>query len=214
MYLTRARLNIDKNKTKRALTAPNLFHGAVESCFAGERKRNLWRIDILNGIYYILILSRQVPDLEGFVEQFGYEDDASTYATKKYQTFVDSISDGQEWRFRLVANPTSSIRIKKNDGTSKSKIVAHITPGYQKKWLMRKAEANGFLLKEDEFDVVRNEWITFNKRHRGEKITMLKVTYEGTLKIKNQKLFKKVLTAGLGREKAFGMGMLTVVRAG
>ena len=198
----------------RALTAPNLIHGAVESCFNGERERNLWRIDILNGRYYILILSRQVPNLESFVEQFGYEGDTSTYATKKYQAFIDSISDGQEWRFRLVANPTSSVRIKKNDGTSKSKIVAHITPRYQKEWLMKKAEANGFLLKENEFDVVKNEWFTFNKQHRGAKVTMLTVTFEGTLRVNDQNLFKNLLTAGLGREKAFGMGMLTVVRAG
>ena len=42
---------------------------------------------------------------------------------------------------------------------------------------------------------------------------MLAVTYEGMLTVTDPLLFRKVLVNGLGREKAYGMGMLTVVKA-
>jgi CRISPR system Cascade subunit CasE len=37
------------------------------------------------------------------------------------------------------------------------------------------------------------------------------VTFEGLLQIQNLVLFKQTLVNGLGREKAFGMGLMTVI---
>ncbi|MFR9227697.1 MAG: type I-E CRISPR-associated protein Cas6/Cse3/CasE [Acutalibacteraceae bacterium] len=45
MYLTRMRLNESNPNTAKALASPHIFHGTVERCFGGERKRNLWRIE-------------------------------------------------------------------------------------------------------------------------------------------------------------------------
>ena len=39
---------------------------------------------------------------------------------------------------------------------------------------------------------------------------MLAVTYEGSLTVTDADLFRKALTEGIGREKAFGMGLLTI----
>ena len=39
---------------------------------------------------------------------------------------------------------------------------------------------------------------------------MLSVTYEGVLTVVDAEIFKKALVNGIGREKAYGMGLLTV----
>ena len=67
MYLSRMVLDVQNRRTMQAFVNPNLFHGAVESAFCGERKRNLWRIDTLNGQYYLLLLSEEKPDLSDAV---------------------------------------------------------------------------------------------------------------------------------------------------
>ena len=203
MYLSRIELNIGLRETMKALVSPSKFHGAVENSFSGERSRRLWRIDDLNGKKYILILSETIPNLEHFAEQFGY---VGKYETKDYSILLDRIMNGGKWRFRLTANPT----ISKSHG----KVLAHITPKYQKKWLSDRAEKCGFSLDDDEFQIVQSKWYDFHKKDgdKSANIRLLSVTFEGILTISNAEKFKEILCNGIGREKAYGQGLLTVVR--
>lgn len=203
MYLSRAALNITRRETMRALVSPSVFHGAVESSFGGARARRLWRIDDLNGKKYILILSGDIPDLSGFAEQFGY---AGEYETKDYAPLLNRILDGEQWQFRLTANPVVS--------KSHGKIMAHTTPEFQKKWLLSRAGKLGFSLDEAEFQTVQSKWYDFRKRNNtgNSHVRLLSVTFEGILTVTNAKQFKETLCNGIGREKAYGQGLLTVVR--
>ncbi len=40
---------------------------------------------------------------------------------------------------------------------------------------------------------------------------MNRVSYEGLLKVSDADLFKKLLVNGIGKEKAYGMGLMTVI---
>ena len=71
MYLSRVELDPTRRSTMAALSAPQKLHGAVESAFAGERRRRLWRLDRLGERLYLLLLSEDAPELSGVVEQFG-----------------------------------------------------------------------------------------------------------------------------------------------
>ena len=71
MYLSRVELDPIRRSTMAALAAPQKLHGAVESAFTGERRRRLWRLDRLGERLYLLLLSEDVPELSGVVEQFG-----------------------------------------------------------------------------------------------------------------------------------------------
>ena len=73
MYLSRVELDPTRRSTMTALAAPQKFHGAVESAFSGERRRRLWRLDRLGEKLYLLLLSEEMPDLSGVVEQFAPE---------------------------------------------------------------------------------------------------------------------------------------------
>lgn len=196
-------MNPALRETMKAMVSPSLFHGAIESSFDGERARRLWRIDDLNGKKYILIVSEAMPDLKAFAEQFGY---AGEYETKDYSPLLDRILDGGKWQFRLTANPVVS--------KSHGKIMAHITPEYQKKWLGNRAEKLGFSLDEDEIQTVQSKWYDFCKKDGAgsSRIRLLSVTFEGILTVTDAKQFKETLCNGIGREKAYGQGLLTIVR--
>lgn len=202
MYLSRVMLNTALRETMKALVSPSIFHGAVEDSFEGVRARRLWRIDDLMGKKYILILSATRPDLRDFTRQFGYEGE---YESKDYAPLLDRISDGQKWQFRLTANPV----ISKSHG----KVMAHVTPEYQKKWLANRAERNGFILKEEEFQTVQSKWYDFRKKNGTEnmRVRLLSVTFEGTLIVIDADQFKETLCNGIGKEKAYGQGLMTII---
>lgn len=54
---------------------------------------------------------------------------------------------------------------------------------------------------------------TFQKgKEQGKnKVSIKGVTYEGILKVYDEEKFKELLVAGIGRGKAYGMGLLTIV---
>lgn len=207
MYLSRIKLNPDLRDTMKALTRPSMLHGGIESAFPGERERRLWRLDALGGQPYILLLSTEKPDLEAFSEQFGFPGE---YETKSYEALLKGITAGSRWRFRLTANPT----VSKAKPGERGKVVAHISQQYQNEWLIAKAEVNGFSVSGDDFLITGTRWHRFYKgAQKAKPVCLLAVTYEGTLEVTDPDVFRNALCNGIGREKAYGMGLLTVMRA-
>lgn len=210
MFLSRMRLDLSLRKTMMALASPKLLHGAVERAFSmsPHRSRKLWRIDHLNGRCYLLLLSAVEPDLTSAVTQFGLPDEG--WETKDYAPMLARITNGSEWRFRLTANPT--VRKSAHDRPHRGSLYAHITVEHQRLWLADRAEKHGFHLRDECFDVVHNRWERFRKGGADDKmVTLLSVDYEGLLTVSDADLFRRVLTEGIGRGKAYGMGLMTVI---
>ena len=194
-------------QTMLALASPNRLHGAIESAFPGERVRNLWRIDTLGGQTFLMLLSQMPPDLSRACAQFAPR--GERWETKPYDMLLSRIAPGGVWRFRLTANPTKSVFNESGRGT----VRAHITPVHQKAWLMARCAQGGFALEDDAFDVVHSQWLRFRKgADGGRPVTLLSVTYEGMLTVTDAERFKKTLTEGIGRGRAYGLGMMTVIR--
>ena len=60
---------------------------------------------------------------------------------------------------------------------------------------------------------IHSQWHIFRKNPSQEtKVRLLAVTYEGVLTVTDTELFCKALTEGIGRGKAYGMGLLTVAK--
>lgn len=204
MYLTRMELDTAKRATVMALSSPNRIHGAVESAFAG-RERNLWRIDRLSGKTYLLLVSESKPDLRDAAEQFGTE---QGWESRDYSPFLEKIQVGDRRRFRLTANPV--VAKSAGDG-SRGRVLAHVTVEQQERWLAERAEKYGFSLSGEEFSVVNSSWVSLRKgREDGRIVTFREVTFEGILTVADAELFCSALKNGIGREKAYGCGMLTV----
>lgn len=205
MYLSRVEID-DSNRQKiRNLSHLGAYHNWVESSFPDEiakskRLRHLWRIDRLHGKRYLLIVSQEKPKLDE-LERYGV---AGTGMTKDYQPFVDRIREGEMMRFRLVANPTY-----RTDG----KVYPHITVDQQKRWLLAKAAMAGFEVPStsdgsNQFEIVNRQWPVL---YHGRRVRLSRVAFEGQLRVTDADRLKKALIHGIGREKAYGMGMLTVI---
>ena len=82
----------------------------------------------------------------------------------------------------------------------------------QNEWLARQGNKNGFLVTPGQYDVVYSDWLNF--RNKGRNLSLLSVTFEGVLTVADADMFRKALTEGIGRGKAYGQGMITVVSRG
>jgi CRISPR system Cascade subunit CasE len=151
-------------------------------------------------------LSETKPELTSFCEQFGY--DNYEWESRPYDNFLEKIKNGDKLRFRITANPTKSEVSEKG---SRGKVTALIITDEQKDWLMKKAEKNGFILTADSFDVMQKKQYRFYKKN-SRTVTLTSVTFEGILTVSDADLVRNALEKGIGRGKAYGMGLLTVMR--
>jgi CRISPR system Cascade subunit CasE len=219
MYLSRVFLNDRKRETQRALASPQIIHGAVESSFKRDisalepfRKRLLWRVDYVVDKCCLLLLSEERPDLASLVWQFGYPDVQPQGETKAYAPFLKKLHNGQRWQFRLRANPVRSSSRETDERTGRGKVFAHVTKEQQKQWLLARAEACGFVVKPEEFAVVHTEWKKFHKATQGQhKVVLRTATFEGVLTITDAERFRQSLAGGIGRAKAYGCGLMTIM---
>ena len=206
MYLSRVELDDRNRRTMEALAAPQKLHGAVESAFSGPRSRRLWRLDRLNGKLYLLLLSEDKPELAHLAEQFGPQQ--AQPQTRDYAPLLARIEAGSLWQFRLTANPTRSCP----GSGARGAVRAHTTVAHQEQWLLDRAARHGFALTPESFAVTGSRWLQFHKGgDRRHVVTLLSVTYEGVLEVTDAETFRQTLTQGLGRGKAYGLGLMTVL---
>lgn len=191
MYITKIELDIQNHQIFKKLRSLDDYHAYVESAFPAEqllgvRKRHLWRLDGQN----LLLASEDEPDTE-VLGKYG------RVTTKSYDRFLDNISIQRPYQFKLVANPLQS-NIKDR------RIPCH---GNQERleWLTKQCAKYGF--------TVIQAKITGYKENRIRKygFTVKSVTFEGILQVTDIKKFKQALVQGIGREKAYGCGMVTVM---
>lgn len=215
MYLSRIVLDDKRRETMRMLAAPHLLHGAVEQSFDGARQRNLWRIDWLGDTCYLLVLSTKKPDFTHIAKQMGTLQGETTWESKNYTALLDRVEAGQVWGFRLQANPVRSSSKDKEGASGRGKVFAHVTQAQQKQWLLSRAQACGFTLAEDAFDVVHTQWKRFPKGSGDRReVTLRTATFEGVLTVTDAERFKQALVTGIGRAKAYGCGLMTIMRRG
>ena len=213
MYLSRIPLNIAKIETMRALTSPNMLHGAVAHSLDTDGKRSLWRIDWLKEEPYLLVLSHSQPDFFDIARRYGFSPDECPWEIKPYDPFLDRLCNGQQWRFRLRANPVRSSAFNKDEKEGRGKVFAHVTVEQQKHWLSLRGNPNGFVVENSAFDVVHSQWSKFRKgQDTGREVSLHMVSFEGILTITDISLFRKALIEGIGRAKAYGCGLMTLAR--
>lgn len=211
MYMSRLALDAGRRETMRALQEPQILHRAVESAFPGERERRLWRIDWLGDTCWLLIVSRDEPDMGTIQRPFGFPSREKAGVSKRYAPFLNRLEKGQIWRFRLKANPVVSVAVSNRQSGERGKVHAHVTQRQQKEWLAKRANKYGFEIQPDGFDVTHTSWHRFEKTD-GEQVTLRTAVFEGWMVVSDADLLRKTLCEGIGRAKAYGCGMMTLAR--
>jgi CRISPR system Cascade subunit CasE len=229
MFLTRFRFNPARTGARRLLASPHRLHGAVAAAFAepaapsasGE-PRVLWRLDHSPRRDIVLyIASPHRPDLTHLVEQAGWPT-TQQWQTFDYSPFLDKLAEGDVWNFRLTANPVHSIRRTDSEPTKRT---AHLTPKHQVQWLLNQQERSGFAIEGkahdpqhlpdgDDYQLVAHDQRThrFSKPGSapGQQVTVATVVFDGRLRITDAAAIRRTLTAGLGKAKAYGCGLMTL----
>ncbi|MFD8731375.1 type I-E CRISPR-associated protein Cas6/Cse3/CasE [Streptomyces sp. NPDC059611] len=249
MHLTRFRLNTARPGARRLLASPQSLHAAVMASFpqllptgnttAGPRV--LWRLDHnARAEVFLYVVSPGLPDLTHLVEQAGWPaahtPESPGWNTRPYTPFLDRLTQGEIFAFRLTANPVHHIRRKDSEPT---KATAHITPAHQMDWLLKpeRQERAGFRINEKPHDqrllpaglthqrrphhgdlytlTVRDErTLAFAKsrdtRSARHQVKVVTVTYDGHLTVTDPQALRRTLTQGIGRAKAYGCGLMTL----
>lgn len=156
-------------------------------------KRYLWCLRPNQNTYQLTLISRIMPN-KLVLGRYGV---LSTITTNKYQ--VD-LQLKQPYQFSLIANPT-----KRDRQTHKIKQIT--TLSQQEQWLLRKSAANGFQVDQVQVTPLKDGILLHNAQQPAK---IARVSYTGQLTITNQEQFLQALLKGLGREKAYGLGLLLV----
>ncbi|MGI5990275.1 MAG: type I-E CRISPR-associated protein Cas6/Cse3/CasE [Lachnospiraceae bacterium] len=208
MYLSRVELDVNNRQKIRDLTHVGAYHSWVEDSFPDEQKHNvrsrkLWRLDTLKNKPYLLIVSEGRPDLSK-LEKYGVP---GTAATKDYEPFLKSIHTGGIYRFRAVLNPVHSVS---NPKDKRGKVYPEVTASQQLAYLERKAATNGFELLPDQYTITERRYVVLKKAGQ-RPLHLCQAAYEGILRVSDEEVFRNALCKGIGRKKAYGFGMLTVI---
>jgi CRISPR system Cascade subunit CasE len=229
MYLTRFRVNTARREGRELLGSPHRMHAAVNMSFPdllardGAGPRVLWRVDRNSASDVTLfVVSPRRPDMTHLVEQAGWPaaTDSPGWQTYDYGSFLDQLTKGSTWSFRLTANPVHSIRRTPEEPTKRT---AHVTSRHQTTWLLDRQENAGFAVAEkqpesrllehgDELQlVVRDKRdLRFAKAAERRTVSLTTVTYDGRLTVTDPAVLRRTLVQGLGKAKAYGCGLMTL----
>ncbi|MFH8220657.1 type I-E CRISPR-associated protein Cas6/Cse3/CasE [Streptomyces sp. NPDC018057] len=164
------------------------------------------------------------------------------WTTFAYGEFLDSLRQGDVWAFRLTANPVHHIRKEPEPLGTPTKRAAHVSPRHQIGWLLKHQERAGFTVLRrpteggtrtavEGYEVTVHDRtpVRFGKSSctgapaRGRRpqdgaspvaqdVRFVRATFDGRLAIADLTAFRRTLTQGLGKSKAYGCGMMTLAR--
>lgn len=219
MFLTRMPINTRRRGAQVLLSSPQAMHAAVMSGYADasptESGRILWRTDTFERSRTLLfVASPGKPDFTHIVEQAGWPT-TEAWETRPYDRLLGQLEPGQQWRFRLTANPVHAAR---KEGWSETKPLAHVTVRQQEQWLLDRCERAGFRIPhvsssegpDGERDLVITDRAVKRFSRGGGRVTISTATFEGLLEVSDVAALRHTLTFGLGRAKSYGCGLITL----
>ena len=216
MFLSRVELNPTRREARRLLGNPQALHAVVMAACSTSAPgvgRPLWRVDEVLDRVMLYVTSPESPDFTDLLDVAGWPDQQARIAD--YDPFLEKLESGQEYAFRLTANPT---HVATEGG--KKKRYGHVTVGHQTDWLLQRADANGFRLRPSSLrtegypppDLVVSDRMVRTFRREGRPVTLTMATYQGTLEVTRPDALRSTLCRGIGRAKAYGCGLLTLAK--
>ena len=187
MYLTKVVLNVKKAAVARSLAfcgngGHQLIWGFFDDDIPEPRPRILYRL--LGNTLYILSSIAPVPKL-----------DRSYYLELQTKEFNPRFENNSKLYLDMVANPTPP-----------DSHIAILNKKQQEEWLVAQGTKFGFIVDHVEVGGYRRMKIN-NKENE---FSIFAVPYMAHITITDAEKFYRVFCNGMGRAKAYGMGMLMV----
>ncbi len=217
MYLTHMALNPDRRSTRALVESPQRLHAAVLSSFPPDvvkAGRILWRLD--NPARHRLdlyVVSPAQPSMDALADQAGWPAQP-VWRTADYAPLLESLEAGQQWVFRLRANPIKSVR--PGDGGRGARVPL-VRPSDQLAWLTDRAGTLGFRIADGTHgpNLRVSEGRTEKFRRGGPDgalVTLGTAAFDGILEVADPTALRGALTGGIGSAKGYGCGLLTLAR--
>ena len=205
MYLSRVALDVHRRSTAVALVNPQQIHGAVEQAFPGERAAAL-----------AARFPRKHP--LPFDSQRGYARPAQPHRPIRHRAAARSeglcAPSQQNPPGKHVAVPPDRKPHEKLPGPRASGpgiVHAHCSVEYQKQWLLDRAESTVSGWSRTASLLWTRTGCNFTRARAGRPFPSAPSPMRARLAVTDAELFKKLLTEGIGRGKAYGLGLMTVI---
>lgn len=211
---TRAMIDPRHRLAMRALASLERMHAITARATDGDTdlSRVLWRLDPgrTRQPSRLYIVSPNVPDAEILRQELGVG--TADISTCSYEPFLSRLECGQEWGFRLKANPTHSE--PSGEPGKRGKRTGIIRVEEQQEWLFHQARRAGFHMPINRLElpeVLVRHSVQEKFRRKGSTVTLTSATYDGVLVVDDPDLLRRSLIGGIGRAKGYGFGLLTLV---
>lgn len=205
MHLTRLRLDPRSAQVRRDLADPYEMHRTLVRAFVRDAEqtppRILWRMEpeAAWSDPVVLVQAQEAADWSALEALPAYLKGEGAIETKTWEPEAWLDAD-ERYRFRLFANPTVT-RDGKRQGL--------VSEDAQLTWLTRQGERHGFSV--EAALVTTSELV---RSHKGaHQISLLKVCFEGRLRVTDKASLAAALCSGIGPGKAFGCGLLSLGRS-
>lgn len=202
MYLSRLILNAGHPQAKSEFEHPYELHRTICKAFVNpEEARILFRADADRpGEVHVIVQSLVAPDWERLNAKEGYiagKDDPK-------QVELAGLRSGMPLRFRLRCRPSKRIGEKGSEELGKRKSLKEKEEIFA--WLHRKAEEYGFEVREAGFD--RVYW--YESREGKQEKPLGAVQFDGVLVVTDPDKLREAVRNGIGPQKAYGFGLLSL----
>ena len=219
VFFSTFRFNPVRRGAQRLIGSPHVLHAAVLASFpdpsATDSGRVLWRLDRAQNLAKLIVVSPAQPDFTHLAEQAGWPTLSDSWTSVSYSKVLDRLEQGQEYRFRLTANPTHSPPPGASE--KRGKVYGHVTVARQEQWLLSRQERCGFAVLPDsggeELQLLVRDRTTISFSRRETRVTLRVASYEGVLRVTDPDAFVRTLCGGIGRAKGYGCGLLTIAPA-
>lgn len=228
MYLSRVLLNPQRRATRDWLSSPQRMHAAILFSYAEQSPDNrpLWRLDQGKHRLELYTVSADRPDHAHLVENGGWS--TSPAGVVDYRQLLDGIVTDTRYRFRLRANTVRSDKSGVGPG-QRGRVVNVGSREAQEAWLLNKSEVLGICIPEHDGDVKSETGVVIARRNlaltardilrfgktsdsRRLQVTLSTAQFDGVLTVVDADRLREALTAGIGRGKAYGCGLMTLAR--
>lgn len=219
MFLSEFQVNLGRRAAREMISSPQLIHAAVLGCFppgasSSDAARTLWRMDQADHAPKLFISSPIQPDFSALAEKAGWSNGGARSA--RYDEFLEDLTDGQSWRFRLTANPTVSVK-DANRPLERGRRLSHVTATQQSEWLSVRAQRLGIILSDGDsptFRLTQRGTRQFTKQGGRHKVTIATAQFDGTLRVADAPRLRDALMNGIGGARAYGCGLMTLAPIG
>lgn len=200
MVLSQMIMNLDSPQVRKDLSDRYELHATLMRFVDKGASKPLWRLEWNTRTRYptLLIQTEAAPDPSAVAEL------DPTYIVKfgsRRNILYENLSNGDEFNFRLRANPTVTRDGKRHGLYREEEQIA---------WLSRQLEKSGAKLV---FTQTSDSVTERMKRRKGSRpISIHGVTFDGVLRTQNPDRLRSAIQSGIGHAKALGFGLLTLAQ--